>query len=95
MSLEIGNSLDQVVEVDCKAFTTNQARFLQVRVVTPLDKPIRKGGPIGTLREIRPGSHFDMSGYVGCVSSVVKLVIRPRNATSRLPRGKNYPMGIG
>ena len=95
VSLEIGNSLGQVVEVDCKALTTDQVRFLRVRVVTSLDKPIRRGGPIGTLREIRPGSHFNMSGYVGCVSSVVKSVMRLRNAMSKLPKGKNYPIGIG
>lgn len=44
--LEIGNSLGQVVEVDCKALTKDQACFLRVRVVTPLEKPICRGGPI-------------------------------------------------
>ena len=44
--LEIENNLGQVVEVDYKALTTDQAHFLRVCVVTPLDKPIRKGGPI-------------------------------------------------
>lgn len=42
--LKIRNSLGQVVEVE--ALTRDQARFLRVRVVTPLDKPIRRGGSI-------------------------------------------------
>lgn len=44
--LEVGKSLGQVIEVDCKAFTTDQACFLQVHIVLPLDKPIRQGGLI-------------------------------------------------
>ena len=46
VSLEIGNSLGQVVEVDCKALTMDQTCFLRVRVVTLLDKPICRGDPI-------------------------------------------------
>ena len=44
--LEVGKSLGHVIEVDYKALTTNQARFLRVRVVLSLDKPIRRGGPV-------------------------------------------------
>nr|XP_023917995.1 uncharacterized protein LOC112029545 [Quercus suber]POF03421.1 uncharacterized protein CFP56_68606 [Quercus suber] len=44
--LKVGKSLGQVIKVDCKAFTTDQARFLQVCIVLPLDKPIWQGGPI-------------------------------------------------
>lgn len=40
----VGNSLGQVVEVDSKACTMDQACFLRVRLVLPLDKPIRSGG---------------------------------------------------
>ena len=42
--LKIRNSLGQVVEVE--ALTRDQVRFLQVRVVTSLDKPIHRGGSI-------------------------------------------------
>ena len=44
--LEVGKSLGHVIEVDYKALTTNQARFLRVRVVLSLDKPIRRGGSV-------------------------------------------------
>ena len=46
VGLEIGNSLVQVVKVDCKALTKDQTCFLRVRVVAPLDKPICRGSPI-------------------------------------------------
>ncbi|KAK9989666.1 hypothetical protein SO802_029905 [Lithocarpus litseifolius] len=44
--LEIGKSLGKVVEVDCKAFASDQARFLRVRVEIPLDKSVHRGGPV-------------------------------------------------
>ena len=42
--LDIGRGIGRVVEVDCKALVSNQARFLQIQVEIPLEKPIRKGG---------------------------------------------------
>lgn len=43
---DIGRGLGKAIEVDCKAFKSNQARFLRVRVELPLDKPLRRGGPV-------------------------------------------------
>ena len=43
-ALDIGGGLGRVVEVDTKPFSSEQARFLRVRVEIPLDKPIRRGG---------------------------------------------------
>ena len=40
---DIGQGIGRVIEVDCKAIASNQARFLQVRVDMPLDKPIHRG----------------------------------------------------
>ena len=42
--LDIGRGIRRVVEVDCKALVSDQARFLQIRVEIPLEKPIRRGG---------------------------------------------------
>ena len=42
--LDIGRGIGHVVEVDCKALVSNQARFLRIQVEIPLEKPIRKGG---------------------------------------------------
>ena len=43
---DIGQGLGRVIEVDCKAIKTDQARFLRIRVKVPLDRPLRRGCPI-------------------------------------------------
>ena len=37
---DIGGGLGKVIEVDNKAFSSEQARFVRVRVEIPLDKPL-------------------------------------------------------
>nr|POE97866.1 hypothetical protein CFP56_33808 [Quercus suber] len=46
---DIGQGIGKVIEVNCKAIATDQARFLQVRVDIPLDKPIHWGAPVLSL----------------------------------------------
>ena len=41
---DIGRGLGNVVEVDNKTFSSDQARFIRIRIEIPLDKPIRRGG---------------------------------------------------
>ncbi|KAK7828141.1 uncharacterized protein LOC112024263 [Quercus suber] len=43
---DIGEGLGIVVEVDNKAFSSEQARFVRVRVKIPLDKPLRQSGVV-------------------------------------------------
>ena len=43
---DIGRSIGELVEVDCKAFNSDQSRFLQIRVEVPLDKPLQRRGPV-------------------------------------------------
>ncbi|XP_065625608.1 uncharacterized protein LOC112020135 [Quercus suber] len=43
---DIGGGIGNVLEVDCKAITSDQAPFLRVRVEVPLSKPLRRGAPI-------------------------------------------------
>ena len=38
---EIGSGLGEVLGVDLKAFSSDQARFIRVRVELSLDKPLR------------------------------------------------------
>ena len=39
---DIGNGLGKVLDVDLKAFSSDQARFIKVRVELLLDKPLRE-----------------------------------------------------
>ena len=41
---DIGRGLGNVVEVDNKTFSSDQARFIRIQIEIPLDKPIRRGG---------------------------------------------------
>ena len=43
---DIGRGLGKVIEVDYKAFKADQAQFLRIRIEIPLDKPLRRGGPV-------------------------------------------------
>lgn len=47
---DIGRSIGELVEVDYKAFSSDQSRFLWIRVEVPLDKPLRRGGPVISLK---------------------------------------------
>ena len=46
VSKEIGSGLGEVLEVDLKAFSFDQAHFIKVRVELSLDKPLRRGGVV-------------------------------------------------
>nr|XP_023875931.1 uncharacterized protein At4g02000-like [Quercus suber]POE81797.1 uncharacterized protein CFP56_57760 [Quercus suber] len=44
--LDIGRGIGSMVEVDCKALASDQARFLRIRVEIPIEKPLRRGGQV-------------------------------------------------
>ena len=46
VGMDIGGGIGDVLEVDCKAITSDQARFLRVRMEVPLSKPLRRSAPI-------------------------------------------------
>jgi len=43
---DIGSGIGRVVNVDCKAISSDQARFLRVRLEMPSDKSIRGGASV-------------------------------------------------
>ena len=43
---DIGSGLGTVVDIDHKAFTSDQTRFIRLRVELPLAKPLRQGGVV-------------------------------------------------
>lgn len=50
---DIGGGIGRVLEVDYKAIVANQARFLQIKVEFPLDKPIQRGALVLSLEGVR------------------------------------------
>ena len=75
---DIGNGLGKVVEVDLNAISSNQARFLRVRVELPLEahflrvrvelplkKPLRRGGIIASLEGDKVCIGFKYERLVG------------------------------
>ena len=49
MGRDIGSGLGEVLEVYLKAFSSDQACFIRVRVELPLDKPLYQGGVVASL----------------------------------------------
>nr|POE88923.1 hypothetical protein CFP56_54677 [Quercus suber] len=45
---EVGKDIDNGLGVDLKAFSSDQARFIRVRVALPLDKPLHQGGVVAS-----------------------------------------------
>ena len=43
---DIGRGIGELVEVDYKAFSSDQSKFLGIRVEVPFDKPLWRGGPV-------------------------------------------------
>ena len=43
---DIGGGLGKVVEIGTKALSSEQARFVRVRVEIPLDKPLQRSGVV-------------------------------------------------
>ena len=67
---DIGGGIGKVLDVDCKAIDSDQARFLRVRVEVPLNKPLWRVLLSLTLKEIRCGLPSNMSAYRVYVSTV-------------------------
>lgn len=42
----LGEGLGDILDVDVKAFTLDQSRFLRLRVDLPIDKPLRRVAPV-------------------------------------------------
>ncbi|XP_075640356.1 uncharacterized protein At4g02000-like [Castanea sativa] len=58
---DIGGGLGKVVEIDNKAFSSEQARFVKVRVELPLDKPLRRSGVVANPEgdKVRVGFKYE------------------------------------
>ena len=73
---DIGSSLGEILEVDLKAFSSDQAHFIRVRVELPLDKPLCWGGFVTSPEGDKVCIGFKYKCLVGFVINVVRLVMR-------------------
>nr|POE84136.1 uncharacterized protein CFP56_45193 [Quercus suber] len=62
---DIGSGLGEVLEIDLKAFSSDQARFIRVRVELPLYKPLRLGGVVASLEGDKVCIGFKYERLVG------------------------------
>ena len=98
---DIGRGLGQVVEIDHKAFTSEQARFIRIRVEIAIDKPLRRGGFVVNPKgdKVRIGFRYErlvglcfQCGYLG---HEVRDCSTPRCSTqSELPYGDWLKAGL-
>ncbi|XP_075650202.1 uncharacterized protein LOC142620777 [Castanea sativa] len=62
---DIGRSIGELVEVNCKAFSSDQSKFLWLRMEVPLDNPLRQGGPMISLEGVTLRVAFRYERLVG------------------------------
>lgn len=82
---DIGRGLGRVIEVDNKAFSTEQAKFLRVRIEIPLTQPLRRRGLVVSLKGDRTWVAFWHKLIVGMCFSCGRLGYEVKACTHTKP----------
>nr|POE71170.1 hypothetical protein CFP56_34541 [Quercus suber] len=90
---DIGNGLGKVVEVDLKAFSSDQAHFLCVRVELPLEKPLCKGGIIASPEGDKVCIGFKYKRLVGLCFKCGRIGHEARECSFHIDHQHEYPYG--
>ena len=100
-SRDIGSGLGRVIEIDNKAFSSEQARFVRVRVEIPLDKPLRRSGVVANPEgdTVRIGFKYErlvgLCYQCGILGHEAKECSHPRDKTQReIPYGEWLKAGF-
>jgi hypothetical protein len=58
VGMEIGNNMGTCIRVDDRPWSTNQARFMRIRVALMVEAPLRRGGMIVSPKGERTWVHY-------------------------------------
>ena len=90
---DIGSGLGKVVEVDLKAFSSDQARFLCVRVELPLEKRLRRGGVVASPEGDKICIGFKYERLVGLCFKCGRIGHEARDCSFHVERHNELPYG--
>ncbi|KAK9997821.1 hypothetical protein SO802_017424 [Lithocarpus litseifolius] len=90
---DIGKAIGRVIEVDCKAIVSDQARFLHIRVEMPIDKPIRRGAPVLSPEGDQVWVAFQYERLLGLCFQCGLLGHEAKSCTIRPREGEETPYG--
>ena len=94
MGWDIGKAIGRVLDVDSKAIVSNQARFLRVHVELPLDKSIRRGAPVLSLKGDKVMVAFQYERLMGLCYNCGLLGHEAKGCNAGMRRqGEDSPYG--
>ena len=82
-----------IIEVDCKAIASDQARFLRIRVEMPIDKPIRCSAPVISPEGDQVWVAFQYERLQGLCFHCGLLGHESKSCIVRLRDGEETPYG--
>ena len=68
---DIGNNMGRFIEIDKRAFQSEQAKYLRIKVDLPIDKPLRRGGNVVGIEGDKYWVHYKYERLPTFCSSVV------------------------
>jgi len=90
---DIGKHIETMIEVDSKSFSSEQARFLRIRVEIPLNQPLCRGGLVVNPEGDHSWVMFQYERIVGLCFFCGRLGHEEKACTQLNPNGEENPYG--